>query len=174
MPRECPDGAFLYTIVQNDNLVRIAKKFNVSITSILSLNPDIGYYSTLYVGNTLCVPSKPTLSPCPEGNYYTVKNGDTFYGIARFFNISVYDLVESNPNIDIDNLYIDQVICVPLATPPVRCPLNMIEYTIKEGDTFYTLAQKYGTTVCSLSRTNPDINPRALLIGQKICVPNTN
>ena len=171
MPQECPEGAFLYTIIQNDNLIRIAKRFNVTITSILSLNPDINFYSTLYIGDTLCIPSKPTLPPCPEGNYYTIKAGDTFYGIADFFNISVYDLIESNPNIDRDNLYIDQVICVPLATPPVRCPINTIEYTIKAGDTFYKLAQRYRTTVSSIYRANPDINPQALLIGQKICIP---
>ena len=52
-----------------------------------------------------------------------------------------------------------------------QCPPNTFPYTIKKGDTVYSLAQKYNTTVQELRQLNPGINPEALLIGQKICIP---
>lgn len=171
MPRQCPPNTFLYTIQQNDNLIRIANKFNVPIPAILSANPQINYYSILYVNDTLCIPAQPVYPPCPEGNYYRIKPGDTFYKIALFFNVSLDDLLEANPGANPDTLFVGQVICIPLATPPVRCPESTTEYTIKAGDTFYKLSGQFNTTVEELIKLNSDLNPNALLIGQKICIP---
>lgn len=171
MPNQCPPNTILYTIQQNDNLIRIANKFNTTISAILSINPQINYYSTLYIGDTLCIPLQPQYAACPEGNYYRIKAGDTFYKIARFFNISVDDLSEANPGVDPTKLFIGQIICIPLATPPITCPDNTIEYTIKAGDTLYKLAQTYNTTVEAIRRLNPTLEPTALLAGQKVCIP---
>lgn len=44
-------------------------------------------------------------------------------------------------------------------------------YTIKPGDTFYKIAQKYYTTVDAILTANPGINPNQLMIGQKIIIP---
>lgn len=43
-------------------------------------------------------------------------------------------------------------------------------HTIKEGDTFGSLAIKYGTTSKRLQELNPKVDPTKLQIGQKICV----
>lgn len=171
MPRECPPNTMLYTIQQNDNLIRISNRFNVPISTILSANPQINYYSTLYIGDTLCIPRQPVYPPCPEKNYYIIKQGDTFYRVALRFNVSLDDLLEANPAADPDKLFIGQVICIPLATPPVRCPQNTMQYVVKQGDTFYKLAQRFNTSVDLLISLNPTVNPNALLIGQVLCIP---
>jgi LysM repeat protein len=44
-------------------------------------------------------------------------------------------------------------------------------YTIREGDTFETIASDLGTTVEQLQALNPDVDPNALQVGQKIVVP---
>lgn len=44
-------------------------------------------------------------------------------------------------------------------------------YTVRRGDTFYGIAQKYGTTVQALSTANPELNPESLPVGRRIVVP---
>jgi LysM repeat protein len=80
-------------------------------------------------------------------------------------------LLEANPAIDPTMLAIGQVICIPLATPPVTCPAGTTAYTIQAGDTFYAIARRYGTTVAALQQANPGVDPNSLLVGQVICVP---
>ena len=41
----------------------------------------------------------------------------------------------------------------------------------RSGDTLYSLARRYGTTVDALTRANPGIDPNSLRVGQLICIP---
>jgi LysM repeat protein len=43
-------------------------------------------------------------------------------------------------------------------------------YTIESGDTLESIATKTGTTVAELERLNPQINPTALRVGDRIRV----
>jgi LysM repeat protein len=138
------------------------------VQAISNANPQVNP-SALRIGQQLCIPMRI----CPEGNPYTVQRGNTLYSIARFFNISVDDLIEANRGIDPNNLFVGQVLCIPLATPPVTCPLGIFPYIVRPGDTFYSIARMFGTTVQFLILANRGINPNALLIGQKICIPRT-
>ncbi|MBC7105209.1 MAG: LysM peptidoglycan-binding domain-containing protein [Firmicutes bacterium] len=111
------------------------------------------------------------LPPCPEGNYYTIQPGDTLFSIARRFGVSVDDLIEANPGIDPQSLRVAQIICIPLAVAPRRCPPGTITYTVRAGDTFFSLARRFGVTVEDIQRANPGVDPEALLIGQQLCIP---
>jgi LysM repeat protein len=51
-----------------------------------------------------------------------------------------------------------------------RRPLSRT-YTIREGDTFETIAADQGTTVERLQALNPDVDPNSLQVGQRIIVP---
>lgn len=48
---------------------------------------------------------------------------------------------------------------------------GFVNHTIASGDTFYTLARKYNSTIEAIETANPDINPQNLLIGSIIIVP---
>lgn len=52
-----------------------------------------------------------------------------------------------------------------------RLLLGYETYTIRPGDTLYTIARKYYTTVNAILTANPGINPSALVVGQRIIVP---
>jgi serpin B len=52
-------------------------------------------------------------------------------------------------------------------------PLSADEtYTIQRGDTFTSLARKFGVTIAELESANPSVNPNILKVGQKIAVPS--
>ena len=43
------------------------------------------------------------------------------------------------------------------------CPTGTFSYTIRSGDTFWVLAQRYNTTVEAIQRVNPGVNPNKLI-----------
>jgi hypothetical protein len=66
---------------------------------------------------------------------------------------------------------VEVTVPTPTPTPPVCVPGEIIRYTIQAGDTFYLLAQKYGTTVEAIKQANPGVNPEQLQVGQIINIP---
>ena len=107
--------------------------------------------------------------PCPGGTLYTIIPGDSLFGLARRFNTTIEAIITVNPGIDPQNLQIGQQICIPVPTAG-QCPGGFL-YVIKAGDTFYSIARRFGTVVPALIAANPGINPDRLVIGQSICVP---
>lgn len=169
--RQCPPGTTAYIVKPGDTFYKLAIQFNTTIPAIISANPLLNP-NLLRIGQQICIPRQPIYPACPEGNYYIIKSGDTLYRIAEFFNVSLDDLIEANPAIDPYRLFIGQVICVPLATPPVTCLEGQGDYIVKQGDTFYSIAQRFNLTIAELINANPSVNPRALLVGQIICIPD--
>lgn len=45
------------------------------------------------------------------------------------------------------------------------------QHVIAKGDSFATLAKKYGVPTAAITKANPDANPTKLKIGQKITIP---
>ncbi len=109
---------------------------------------------------------------CPHGFLYTINPGDTYFLLAQRFGTTVQAISAANPGVDPNNLQIGQVICIPTAAPPppVHCPHGFL-YTINPGDTYFLLAQRFGTTVQAISAANPGVDPNNLQIGQVICIP---
>lgn len=48
-----------------------------------------------------------------NGFMYTVQLGDTLYGISRKFNVSIADLINANPDVNIYNVYAGMNLCIP-------------------------------------------------------------
>ena len=53
------------------------------------------------------------------------------------------------------------------------CPGGTL-YTIRAGDTFFSLAARFNTSVDAIIEANPNVNPDALAIGQQICIPRSS
>ena len=100
---------------------------------------------------------------------YTVKAGDTLYGISNQFGVSVTELAELN-NIKGSNLQIGRVLKIPNNTG--INPNNMFMYTVKPGDTLYSIASKYNTTVNDIINLNYLKNTN-LQVGEVIRIPET-
>lgn len=100
---------------------------------------------------------------------YTVKAGDTLYGISNQFGVSVTELASLN-NATAQNLQIGQVLIIPSTSG--TNPNNMFLYTVKAGDSLYSIAQKYNTTVSAIQNLN-NLTTTNLSIGQALRIPET-
>lgn len=62
-----------------------------------------------------------------NGMVYTVKAGDTLYGISRTYGVPVWVILQANPGLDIYNLMVGTKLCIPVLCncgnaerPPMR------------------------------------------------------
>ena len=112
----------------------------------------------------------------PEGleeiddNIYIVKKGDTLYGIANKYGISVDELKAIN-NLTNNNLSVGQVLQIPEIIEEDVPNENI--YIVKSGDTLYSIANKYGMSVQELKDLNK-LTSNTLSIGQQLVVSEGN
>jgi len=102
---------------------------------------------------------------------YEVRPGDTLNSIASRFGTNLVGLLELNPTLRLRSLTEGMTICVPRVPPRPPC-INGAYYAIREGDSFYNIAQRYGIPLNLLLEANPEANPYDLKVGQEICIPN--
>ena len=100
---------------------------------------------------------------------YTVKPGDTLYGISNQFGVSVTELAELN-GISGSNLSVGTVLKIP-GKSGVN-PNNMFMYTVQVGDSLYSIARKYNTTVNDIVNLNY-LKSNNLSVGQVLRIPET-
>ena len=98
---------------------------------------------------------------------YTVKEGDTLYGISNIFGVSVTELAELN-GIKGSLLPVGKVLQIPSKLGDN--PNNLFMYTVKSGDTLYSIAKKYNTSVQEIINLNYLKNTN-LYPGQEIRIP---
>lgn len=169
-PEQCP-GGFQYTIVAGDTFFNLAQRYNTTVDAIMKANPGVDP-NRLMIGQVICIPGSTPPEQCPGGFQYTIVAGDTFFNLARRFNTTVDAIMAANPGVDPNRLMIGQVICIPGSAPgPIPCPGGTI-YTVKQGDSLYIIALRFGVSLDRLIAANPQItDPSRLTIGQPICIP---
>ena len=93
---------------------------------------------------------------------YVVKKGDTLYGISKMYNVSVDDIKKYN-GLTSNDLSVGKVLKIPNT-------INVYDsYTVKRGDTLYSIAKKYNITVDRLRQLN-NLSSNNLSIGEKLII----
>ena len=111
----------VYRVLGGDTLDDIAKRFGTSVIDLQSINNLTD--DVLRAGEELIVPETSK----KYFEYYTVKKGDSIYGIAKRYNINPELLASLNGLNYTDYIYPEQVIMIPKA--------NYSYYVTKAGDT---------------------------------------
>lgn len=193
-----------YTVQAGDTYWSLARRLGVSAGELQRLNNTSS--SSLYVGQKLVIPGQSTQastennSPKEEstnsnptntkGNY-TVKAGDTYWALARQYNVSVESLIAENGQ----NLKAGKVITIPnvTTTQTTSTPVTEKEeattapvttsngnYTVVAGDTLWSIASRHQTTVGQILSANglaegTVLHPgRSLVVSGSIVANNSN
>ena len=156
-----PNTDNIYTVKPGDTLYRIANMYDVSIEELKNYNNLTS--NILSIGQKLIIPTKPVT----EEDYvvYEVMPGDTLYSIANRYNTKV-DSIKSFNNLTSNLLNIGQILQIPLNSNTFLYQI----YEIKPGDTLYSIAKKYNTTVSDIVALNDDLSS-FLRVGQVIKIP---
>lgn len=111
-----------------------------------------------------------------EGEKYfihTVAQGNTIYSICKAYGISEEDFFKANLEVKNTNLKLGQTLKIPILNE-LSADGKHIVYTVKAGDTVYSLCRKYGISEVDFYTINPEIKQgKALKLGQEIKFPYT-
>lgn len=103
-------GVRTYRVVEHDNIIKIAKKYNIDAEVILWMN-NVDMSDTLVVGQELTIPSV-------SGVIHTLQRGETLSEIAQTYKVKVADIMSVNNIADVKKIRDGRKLLVPGATRP--------------------------------------------------------
>ena len=164
---------------KGDRIESIAKRFQVTVERLEEHNQFKLRRGKLVRAQTILVPvkgrgvvaaPKPTPVSASEGtNQHNVERGDTLFGVARRYGLTVTQLVEANPDLN-GTLKVGQTLRLPLGEkvaqkplavrhvafkPHADIPAQPTRYTVKRGDTLHAIAQRFDATLADIKAWNP-------------------
>ena len=151
----------VYQVKPGDTLYRIANLYGVSVGDLIDANNLSS--NILTIGQEIIIPIKPV----QEEDYvvYEVQKGDTLYSIARRYNTKV-DAIKAYNNLTSNLLNIGDILQIPTNS----VDFTYQTYTVIPGDTLYSIARKYNTTIDKIMAINDNLSSN-LSIGQIIKIP---
>ena len=131
-----------------DTLSQLAIKYNTTVAELVRLN-NIQNPNLIYAGNYLIVPVKGENTS--NTTIYTVKSGDTLSEIAQMFNTTVSQIAQENNIQNVNLIYPGQRLAIN-SNCKHDCGHRL--YTVKRGDTLWSIARRYNTSIANIVRLN--------------------
>ncbi len=154
------------TIAKGNTLSEIAKSYGTTVQELVSIN-NIANPNLIYAGNTLKVPSTTSggagNDPLAE-IVYIVKKGDTLSKIALNYDTSVTKIATENGIQNPNLIYPGQKLIIK--TQSMGTELGHMCYRVVRGDTLYSIAKRYNTTIANIVMLNRIQNPNLIYPGQ--------
>ncbi|APS40186.1 amino acid/amide ABC transporter substrate-binding protein, HAAT family [Salegentibacter agarivorans] len=189
---ETEDIQFItHTVKRKETLYRLSKDYNVEIDEIKRFNKHL-YSEELQRGEEILIPqrkkgttnteiasskdldipaaNKPQISETRE---HVVLPKETKYGIARKYGLTVKELEELNPKVDVLQPGVMIRVGTDVLNEPVILTDEVFEfYEVKPKETLFGLSRKFDVPQDSLISLNPALED-GLKIGMVLKVPNT-
>ena len=162
-----------YTIRPGDSLITIARRNNITVDMLKDINNLRG--NQIIAGKTLLIPKaggemneyalsleeriKAKKNRPRDGRHkvdYKVKPGDSFWTIAREYNVSVRSLAKWNGMAPTDTLRAGQHLAIwtQVEGSSGNGQVRKINYRARSGDSYAKIAQKFNVSLAQLQRWN--------------------
>ena len=193
---------YYHEVKKKETVCSIAKKLGISEASITKYNPGAamdlksGQYLFFPVADFANGNNKVAQQTANSGSTaatgmettstHTVEKGETLYGIAKTYDIAIDDIIKLNPEAnggikEGQTLKIPQNKKVPEVSDGTKISresevandTTVIYVTIRPGDTLFSTAKRYNTSIDKLMELNPGISPQNFKSGEVIRIrPN--
>lgn len=166
----CSQTYLKHVVTKGETITQIAQKYKVTPYDIYQLNPDAK--NGIQENVVLLIPSK-TASKAVKKTH-TVQPKDTFFSIAKQYNVSVESLAKANASVDTTALSLGTVLIIPSTSKSVSklkddSIVKPIYHTVQPKETKFGIAKQYNTTVENLEKLNPEIIS-GLPVGYKLII----
>lgn len=171
---------YYYDVEPGETIFSISRRLDIPRDQIIAANPSVAdglkAYTRLYfpVDNGQ-VTSTDMLA---DGLTHTVGKGETLYGVAHRYGVSVDRIIELNPHARNGVKQGDKLIITPIvdkpATPATSRPATSQIHVIAPGETLYRIAQNNGLTVEQLLVANPTLDSLNYQAGTEIVIPGAD
>ena len=154
----------IYIVKRGDTLYSIARDNNISVAELKKINNITN--NTIYIGQELYLKNKIVEEePNVNDDIYVVKKGDTLYSISKKLNISI-DTLKALNKLNTNEIYVGQQLILSNDKNTEEYDV----YTVKKGDSLWSISKKYDISVKELIELN-NLNNLTLQINQKLKVP---
>ncbi len=123
---------------------------------------------------------EPSDTPTPSGPLtYVVEEGDSLASIADQFEVTIDQLIAANNLADPSNIGVGSQLIIPdpdsdvpteTPLPENLAPGSTIEYVVKTGDTFQSIAERFNSTVESITEANDHDPTEVLFVGHVLII----
>jgi membrane-bound lytic murein transglycosylase D len=178
----------LHATTQGETLADVASHYRVTVSALEAAN-HLEPHATVPAGFLLNIPTAP---PTIKLVHYTVARGDTLEAIADRFDVTVPDIKKWNrikgssvprgSHLKIYEGGITGEAPAPKAKAAsagtgsaaienVSTGHTAVQHKVKQGETLYSVAHAYNTTVDNLRASNPFLNDAPLKAGDVLTIP---
>ncbi len=174
------------TVQPGDSFYLIAKRYQLTVDHLKIANHLTS--DTLYAGTTLYIP--------PKSIIYTVQSGDSLWKLAKRYGVTIQAIMDAS-QLSNSNLLVGQKLLIPTkpvtsgttatgssvaggsvswqpAPPPTSASkpwVDYITYSVKPGDTAWTIAIDHGIPMPELLKANNLSDSSVLSAGQALKIP---
>jgi LysM repeat protein/ABC-type branched-subunit amino acid transport system substrate-binding protein len=175
---------FIHKVKKDQTLYSISRAYGVTEQDIAVANPNI-ILEVIKPGQVLKIPENSQLESLSETYfgltkndfiYHTVQPQQTLYYVSRKYDVPKELIIKYNPGSD-EVIQIGQVLKIPkkhiIEVSHFQEPAQddtSTTYTVKPGDTLYSLAKKYGVSVADFILINPELR-WGLKAGMNLRIP---
>lgn len=156
-----------YTVKRGDTLSAIVSRYGTTVQEIAQIN-EIQNVNLIYPGQVLRITTNSSNHGSETNStgktYYTIKRGDTLWGISRRYGVSLQNIVSWN-NIQNPNLIYPGQRLILYGNYNSSNNRN-VYYTVQRGDTLWRIARRYRTCPIRIARINGIRNANLIYPGK--------
>ncbi|HEX7492856.1 MAG TPA: LysM peptidoglycan-binding domain-containing protein [Bacteroidales bacterium] len=177
---------YIHQVKKGETVYSISKAYGITVEELIRENPPAVY--PIKEGQTLRIPVKSVTEVISSDStaikkehnenkfiYHSLRPGETVYFLSKSYGVSEDEIIQSNPDIDINKLPVGAEIAVPkrefMSTQQKfdDQEKKYVFHKVLMGETVSSIAKQYGLTVRQLRRENRDL--RFPQVGDFVRIP---